>query len=101
MSDEVKQIQENFQESLDNWADILLAFEIKIDEVGVVPEKYTDDAMMDATILFRHVLFNIGFHRKLINEENAAELGEEIAAMIKKYAGIDSKTFYHERFSKN
>lgn len=96
---EIKEIQDNFEQSLDTWADILLNFEIKMEEINAAPEKYSDDAMMDVTFLFKHVIFNLGFHRKLIDENNAAELGEELSMLIKKYTGIDTKTFYRPPFS--
>ena len=98
MKEKAKEIQRNFSESMDTWANIVLGFEIKMDEEHIVPEKLDDETMMNATILFRHVLFNIGFHKRMINEENAAALGNELADLIKKYGGIDTRTYYQLKY---
>ncbi len=97
MKEQIKEIQKEFQDSLDTWADIILGFEVKTEEVGIVPDKYKDDALMNATVLFRHTLFNIAYHNNLIDEDKATALGNELYEIIKKYTGIDSRTFYDSK----
>lgn len=94
MNDTVKQIQDQFEKSMDMWTDMVLGFEVKTEELKILPKKYDDESLMNVTVLFRHVLFNIGFFNGLIDDTNAESMGYELANLIKKYSGIDTRTFY-------
>lgn len=97
MKDQVKEIQDEFESSMDSWADIILNFEVKADEAGIIPGKMDDEVVMNTTILFRHVIFNVGFHKGKFNEQNAEEFGNELHLLIKKFTGIDTKHYYHDK----
>lgn len=101
MKEKIQEIQDNFEESLDTWAKILIDFEIGIEKYKITPTKYSDDAVMDATILFRHVLFNVGFHKKTMHMENVENFGNELRDIILKYTNIDSRTFYDDKNNNN
>ena len=88
------EIQSSFEQHIETWADIVLNLEVALDTRNQIPEQYSDDMLMNATIVLRHVMFNIGFHKNIINEDNAEAMGNELRDFILKYAGIDSRTFY-------
>ena len=97
IKENIREIQRNLKQSLDTWADIILKTDIEIGKHEIVPERYDDDVMMDTTLIFCHVIFNIGYHTGNINFDNATEFGEELSALIKKYSGVNTKTHYFLR----
>ena len=94
IEDSMMEAQAEFEKSLDAWANILLEFEVKIGDLNLTPRQHSDDAVMDATIIFKHVLFNVGYHKGLLDEHTVAELGNDLHTLVKKYVGVDTKTFY-------
>jgi len=63
--------------------------------------RYDKDDVMNALLVFNHVLGNFVFHRltdqnKTLDEkcESVESLGSEINKLIFKYCGFDTKEFY-------
>lgn len=94
LNEKIMEAQYELETTLDLWAGCLLEFEIKLEELNLPQGQYTDDSVMDACIIFKHILFNVGIYKGLVTEKNAAKFGEDIHKMIKKYTGVDTKTFY-------
>lgn len=97
MKEQIKEIQKQFGDSMDNWTSMILDMEIGFDKHNIVPPKYPDSLLMDMTVLFRHVLFNIGYHNKRINDENSFDCGHDLRRFIEQYTGVDSVEFFKKK----
>ena len=89
----MREIQVHISDVLNEWADIML--DIEAHEKAHLLH-YQDKDLMNAMHIFLHVLQNVGIHNKTINDVDiATEMGKKIHEYVKKYAGVDTKKFYH------
>lgn len=87
----IREINRHITEAVDQWADVMLQADADNWSYHL---DYTDEDVMNATVIFNHIICNIGIKRGLIDEAKATEIGERIHALIKDATGVDSKEFY-------
>lgn len=90
----MNEIQQHLQESLSNWADITLQFDVMNQEKCIVPDEYNDQALLDVTLLFQHVVMNKSWHCKKgldmdTRMEKAEEFGKTLRDLLKDFTGKD------------
>ena len=61
---------------------------------------YDDVALLDATIIFTHVLCNIGIKNGHITQESAKTYGNELHDLILRYTGKDTHQLVKEQIKK-
>ncbi len=87
----IKEINKHITEAVDQWADVTLQADADSWSYHL---NYTDEDVMNATVIFNHIVSNVGIKRGLIDETKATEIGERIHTLIKDATGVDSKEFY-------
>jgi hypothetical protein len=96
LQEKIKEVQSEFSESLKSWSDVLLSFNIKMQEIGITPNRYTDEDIRHATDIFMEVIGNINCHRMIDKNTKletgcamAEEMGGELRSFVKKWTGVD------------
>jgi len=90
-----KEIQENFQSSLDDWAEIMLDLQVK----GLNSQfRYTNEDVMNILLLFQEVTHNIAFYKNGNNVDELAraeQFGKDIRKLITNFCGFDPAEYYN------
>lgn len=97
---EERLIFEGFSDALHWLAKDMLEIDVYSDGAGY-RNRYTDDALMDALLIFHHVLENVTFHKmediKRPSQEKikaVTQAADFLHKFIKQYCNINTKTFY-------
>ena len=84
----IKEINNEISGSLDGLADIMLRADA--DEWAFYLD-YSNKDVMNAVLVFQHVLTNVGFKAGRIDVEKASEFGKRLYALINDMTGIDTR----------
>lgn len=84
-----REVNEHIRSALDNWADIML--DMDADNMSCYMDYFQRD-IMNATIIFNHVVTNVGIKKGLINEDTAADFGRRLRKFILDATGYDTMT---------
>ena len=92
----MKEIQQNFQDSLDNWADIMLNLQVK--NLNSVM-RYSYDDLMNMLLLFQEVTHNIAYYKNGgLGEDKelqrAEQFGKDMRRLITDFCGIDPHDYF-------
>lgn len=84
----IEEINKEISGSLDGLADIMLRADA--DEWAFYLD-YSSKDVMNAVLVFQHVLSNVGIKAGKINAENAVTFGKRLHDLIKDMTGIDTR----------
>ena len=94
MKEELKEIQQGFQDSLNTWADIMLDLQVK--ELNH-QFRYNYDDLMNILLLFQEVTHNIAYYKNGNNKDElkrAEKFGKDVRKLITDFCGIDPHDYY-------
>ena len=99
MTNEIKEIQEAFQGSLDNWADIMLDLQVKQLNREC---RYTEQDMMNLLLLFGEVAYNLAFFKNPIADKKqemarSEYFGKQLREIVIHFCGFDPSRFFDEK----
>lgn len=87
----IKEINQAVRDALNQWADIALEADAKqwAEELDYFPRD-----LMNVTILFQHVISNIGIKSGHVTKENCFDFGHRLRQLIIDMTGYDPHTFW-------
>jgi len=91
--EQLTEFQNQFAESMEQWFEMTLAFDIGQEQSGITPEEYEDETLLYSTKVFSHVVMNKMYFTEEASAEklnNAEAFGKELRQLIKKYTLKDT-----------
>ena len=98
MKKKLKDIQGDFQDSLDGWSKALWQLKDIYDKNNIMPDRFSDEDINNVTHLFIEIIGNVSIYRmieKKTKQETgniiAEDMGKEINKFVKKWTGVNTQ----------
>lgn len=94
----IAQVQQELMNIINATANMCISFDAGIiSKLKKQPNQYPDSLVMDATLIFYHVISNVGILKGNINEKNINDVTNVLHELTLKTTGVNTKTFYKEK----
>lgn len=98
MNKQIKEVETQLRQSLNEWADILLAISVKGDNHEF---RFNEDDMMNMLIMFQEITHNLAFYKNSVNDtkaslERAEKFGKGLRTLIKEFTNFDSGKHFNK-----